>query len=44
VPYNPQKDEVAAVNYAALGAPAEAIPEAEHNDGINPATVGKTKD
>jgi trigger factor len=44
VPYNPQKDEVAAVNWAALGASAEAIPEAEHNDGVNPATVGKTKD
>jgi len=44
VPYNPQKEEVAAVNYAALGASAEAIPEAEHNDGVNPATVGKTKD
>jgi len=44
VPYNPQKEEVAAVNYAALGASAEAIPEAEHNDSVNPATVGKTKD
>jgi len=44
-PYNPQQDEVAAVTYAAAGAGSiEAIPEAEHNDGINPATVGKTKD
>ena len=44
VPYKPQQEEVVAVNYAAAGAGAEAIPSAEHNEGINPATVGKTKD
>jgi len=44
VPYNPQKDEVAAVSYAAAGASAESIPDAEHNEGINPATAGKTKE
>jgi trigger factor len=44
VPYNPQKEEIAAVSWAAAGASPEAIPEAEHNEGINPATVGKTKD
>jgi len=45
VPYNPQKEEVAALTFAAVGAGAsESIPEAEHNDSINPATAGKTKD
>ncbi len=44
VAYNPQQDEVAALSYTAAGVASEAIPEAEHNDGINPATVGKTKD
>jgi len=44
VPYNPQKDEVAAVSYAAAGASPESIPDAEHNEGINPATAGKTKE
>jgi len=44
VPYKPQQEEVVAVNYSAAGAGAEAIPSAEHNEGINPATVGKTKD
>jgi trigger factor len=44
VPYAPPKEEVVAVNYTAAGAGSEAIPEAEHNEGINPATVGKTKD
>jgi trigger factor len=44
VPYNPQQDEVAALSYTAAGVASEAIPEAEHNDGINPATIGKTKD
>jgi trigger factor len=44
VSYSPPKDEVVAVNYTAAGTTGEAIPEAEHNEGINPATVGKTKD
>lgn len=45
VPYNPQQDEVAALSYTAAGAGSgESIPEAEHNDSVNPATVGKTKE
>jgi trigger factor len=44
VPYTPQKDEVVAVSYAAAGASPESIPHAEHDEGVNPATVGKTKD
>jgi trigger factor len=44
VPYSPPKEEVSAVNYLAAGAGSEAIPAAEHNEGVNPATVGKTKD
>lgn len=44
VPYSPPKDEVVAVNYTAAGGSAASIPEAEHNDSINPATAGKTKD
>jgi trigger factor len=44
VAYKAPQDEVVAVNYAAAGASAESIPQAEHNEGINPATVGKTKD
>jgi trigger factor len=42
VAYTPQKDEVVAVSYTAGGASAEGIPQAEHDEGINPATVGKT--
>jgi len=41
VPYNPQKEEVVAVNYAAAGTSPESIPQAEHNEGLNPATAGK---
>jgi trigger factor len=44
VPYTPPQDEVVAVNFTAGGTAAGAIPEAEHDEGINPATVGKTKD
>jgi len=44
VPYEPQKEEVVAVNYTATGTSPESIPAAEHDEGINPATVGKTKD
>jgi len=44
IPYAPPNDDVVAVNYTAAGAGSEAIPDAEHNEGINPATVGKTKD
>lgn len=40
VPYAPQKDETAAVAYTI--ASADAIPEAQHNEGQNPATAGKT--
>jgi len=42
VPFDPKKDEVAAVTYTAAGTAADAIPEAEHNEGVNPATAGKT--
>jgi trigger factor len=44
VPYSPPKDEVVAVNYTAAGASGENIPEAEHDEGVNPATIGKTKE
>jgi trigger factor len=44
VAYKPPKDEVVAVNYAAAGSHAQSIPDAEHDEGINPATVGKTKE
>jgi trigger factor len=44
VPYNPQQEEVVAVTYTAAGASPDSIPEAEHNEGINPATAGKTKE
>jgi trigger factor len=44
VPYAPPKDQVVAVSYTAAGASPESIPEAEHDEGINPATVGKTKE
>jgi hypothetical protein len=42
VAYKPPKDEVVAVNYTAAGTSAESIPQAEHNDSVNPATAGKT--
>lgn len=42
VPYSPQQDEVAAVAYTVAGASAEAIPQAQHDEGQNPATAGKT--
>jgi trigger factor len=42
VPYTPPTEDVVAVNYAAAGASAEAIPSAEYNEGVNPATAGKT--
>jgi trigger factor len=42
VKYSPPKDEVVAVNYAAAGTSAASIPQAEHDEGINPATAGKT--
>jgi trigger factor len=45
VPYTPPKDDVVAVNWTAGGGTAaHAIPDAEHNEGINPATAGKTKE
>ena len=37
-------DRPFAGNQLAVFPRAEAIPEAEHNDSVNPATVGKTKD
>ena len=37
-------DNVVAVAYAAAGTSPEAIPSAEHDEGINPATAGKTKE
>jgi trigger factor len=42
IPYEPQKDEAAAVAYTVAGASAEAIPQAQHDEGQNPATAGKT--
>jgi trigger factor len=42
VPYTPQKDQTVAVAYTVAGASAEAIPSAQHNEGQNPATAGKT--
>jgi trigger factor len=44
VAYAPQRDQVVAVNWSATGAGKGAIPDAEHDEGVNPATVGKTKD
>jgi trigger factor len=44
VPYTPQREQVVAVNWAATGSAKDAIPDAEHDEGVNPATVGKTKD
>ena len=41
VPHVPQKEEVAAVSYT-LAPSSESIPQAEHDEGINPATAGKT--
>jgi trigger factor len=41
IPHEPQKDEVVAVAYT-LAPGGEAIPQAEHDEGINPATAGKT--
>ena len=42
VPYTAAKrTTVVAVDYTAGGGAARSIPEAEHNDGVNPATVGK---
>jgi trigger factor len=42
VPYTPPQDDVAAVQYTVAGTSSEAIPQAEHNEGVNPATAGKT--
>lgn len=42
VPYVPQKDDVAALTYTLAGAAPDAIPSAEHDEGVNPATAGKT--
>jgi len=42
VPFKPQETKVVAVTYAVAGASAESIPSAEHNEGQNPATAGKT--
>ena len=44
VPHTPPKEEVVAVTYSVAGSSTEAIPSAEHNEGVNPATAGKTKD
>ena len=44
VAYNPPHEETVAVAYAAAGASPESIPAAEHDEGINPAPAGKTKD
>ena len=44
VPYVAPKDQVVAVNWSAAGAGKGAIPDAEHDEGVNPATIGKTKD
>jgi trigger factor len=44
VAYKPPHDETVAVAYAAAGASPESIPAAEHDEGINPATAGKTKE
>jgi trigger factor len=41
-PYKPPQEEVVAVNYTAAGTSPESIPQAEHNDSVNPATAGKT--
>jgi trigger factor len=41
-PYSPPEDNVVAVNYTAAGSTGEAIPSAEHDEGTNPATAGKT--
>jgi trigger factor len=41
VPHSPPKDDVVAVNYTVAAAASEAIPEAEHNEGLNPAKAGK---
>jgi trigger factor len=42
VPYTPQKDETVAVAYTVAGSAAESIPSAQHDEGENPATAGKT--
>src|SRR5262245_9538862 len=42
VPYTPQQNTTAAVTYTVAGTSAESIPAAEHNEGLNPATAGKT--
>jgi trigger factor len=42
VPYTPQQNTVAAVTYTVAGTSAESIPAAEHDEGQNPATAGKT--
>jgi len=44
VPYTPQTNTTSAVAYTVAGTSAESIPSAEHNEGQNPATAGKTKD
>jgi trigger factor len=43
VPYKPPADEVVAVNYTIAGTSPQALPQAEHDEGIDPATAGKTK-
>jgi trigger factor len=43
VPYQPQlKEEVAALDFAAAGTPASAIPQAQHDEGSSPLAAGKT--
>jgi trigger factor len=42
VPYTPQQNTTSAVTYTVAGTSAESIPAAEHNEGLNPATAGKT--
>ena len=42
VPYAPPQNTVSAVTYTVAGASEGAIPAAEHDEGLNPATAGKT--
>ncbi len=42
VPYTPPQSSVAAVTYTVAGTSADSIPAAEHDEGLNPATAGKT--
>ncbi|HEX5105773.1 MAG TPA: trigger factor [Pirellulaceae bacterium] len=41
-PYTPPKETVVAVHYAVAGHAAEAIPNAEHDEGDSPTQPGKT--